>query len=72
MNLIDEWRVCYKYMSVQANAIGTALAVGYTSLYDQLKDNFPPRVMAAVTAAVFILGIIGRVVSQTKPDDEPK
>lgn len=71
MKLIEEWRVCYKYLSVQANSIGAALAVVYGSMYDQLKENFPPTVMAAVTAAVFVLGIVGRLVSQEKKEGAP-
>lgn len=70
MRLIDEWKVCYRYLSVQANGIGAAMMVGYSSMYEQLKENFPPKYMAAITAAVFILGIIGRLVSQEKKVSE--
>jgi len=70
MTLIEEWKQCWRLLSVQANAIGSAMAVGYASMYDQLKESFPPKYMMAITAAVFILGIIGRVVAQ-KPKDAP-
>jgi phosphoribosylformylglycinamidine (FGAM) synthase-like enzyme len=70
MKLINEWRKCWKFFSVQANALGGAITVGYVSLYDKLKDNFPAKYMVAITAAVFILGIIGRLVSQ-QPKDKP-
>ncbi len=70
MKLIDEWKSAWKFLSVQANSIGAAMAVGYASMYEQLKENFPPKYVAAITAAVFILGIVGRVVSQNK--DDPK
>lgn len=69
MTLIDDWHKCWKLLSVQANAIGSAAAVGYASMYEQLKETFPPQWMAALTAAIFALGIVGRVVSQQKPDD---
>lgn len=68
MRLIDEWKSAWRYMSVQANAIGGAITVGYVSLYDKLKDNFPPKYMVAITAVVFILGIVGRLVSQQPKD----
>lgn len=69
MTLIDEWKTCWKYLSVQANAIGVAISTGYAAMYDQLKEAFPPAYMAGLTGAVFLLGIVGRVVSQTKKDN---
>jgi len=71
MNLIDDWKSCLRLFSVQANTIGLAMTAAYSAMYEQLKDNFPPKIMAAVTAAVFVLGIVGRLVSQT-PKDDPK
>tara|TARA_R110000868_G_C10972514_1_gene770261 strand:+ start:1838 stop:2050 length:213 start_codon:yes stop_codon:yes gene_type:complete len=70
MRLIEEWKSAWRYLSVQANALGGAITVGYASMYDHLKENFPPKYMAAITAAVFVLGIIGRLVSQ-QPKDKP-
>ena len=72
MKLIDEWKACWKLFSVQANTIGGSLAVGYASMYDQLKENFPPKIMIFVTGVVFIVGIVGRVVAQKKPTKEKK
>lgn len=71
MNLIDEWKQCWRFLSVQCNGIGIAISATYASLYDQLKDNFPPRYMFAITGAVFVLGILGRLISQ-QPKEEPK
>ena len=64
--LIEDWRKAYKYLSVQANGIGLAIAGAYGAMYDQLKETFPPQWMAAVTGAVFAVGIICRVISQPK------
>lgn len=64
MKLINNWKQAWRFLSVQFNALGTTIAVTYASMYSQLKDAFPPEYMAGVTAAVFILGIIGRVKSQ--------
>jgi hypothetical protein len=64
MNLIEDWKQAGKFLSVQANAIGASLATGYLTLYDKLKENFPPKYMFAITVAVFVLGIIGRVIQQ--------
>ncbi len=69
MNLIADWKAGWKLLSVQANSIGAAIAVTYASMYEQLKDTLPPQYMAGITAAVFVLGIVGRLVSQTPKDD---
>ena len=68
--LIDEWRSAWKYVSVQANGVGIAISSTYGLLYEQLKETFPPKFMAGITALVFIAGIIGRLVSQTPKDKQ--
>lgn len=68
MKLIDDWKGCWKFLSVQAQALGVAISSTYAVLYDQLKDNFPPKYMIALTGAVFLLGIAGRVISQDKKE----
>lgn len=64
MNLIPEWRKAWRMFSVQAQAIGVALCAGYVQMYDQLKETFPPAWMAGLTAVIFAVGIVGRVVKQ--------
>lgn len=61
------WRTALRWFSVQAGILGTSISLGYMSMYDQLKETIPPQWMAGITASVFILGIIGRVVAQGKP-----
>lgn len=67
--LVEDWRKSWRWFSVQANAIGTALTLIYGSMYQQLKETFPPEWMTALTGAIFIIGIIGRVVYQPKTHD---
>lgn len=68
MNLIENWKSCLGLFSVQANSVGIAMSATYGLMFDQLKDTLPPKWMAIVTACVFILGILGRVISQTPKD----
>ncbi len=70
IKLIDEWKSCHKFISVRINAIGGAIAFAYASMYDHLKENFPPKYMVALTAIVFIAGIAGRLVSQNSSEKE--
>ncbi|MDE1998038.1 MAG: hypothetical protein KGI52_03810 [Burkholderiales bacterium] len=71
MKLIDEWHQAWKFLSVQANVLGGAMASAYATFYPQLKETISPSMMGYITGAVFALGIIGRVISQQpKPADE--
>lgn len=70
MKLIDEWRSCWKYLSVQANTLGVAITATYGSMYDQLKEVLPPRYMMIVVIGVFVSGIIGRLIVQTSKDGQ--
>ena len=72
MQLIENWRSAWKMFSVQANAIGSSLSLGYAGMYDQLKDNFPPKYMLTITAAVFILGFVGRLIHQEAVEEAKK
>lgn len=71
MKLIEEWRGCWKYLSVQANTIGVAITTTYGAMYDQLKETLPAKYMMLAVGGVFVLGIVGRLVSQA-PKDVPK
>lgn len=72
MKLIPDWHNAVKLFSVQANAIGAALASTYGLMYPQLRESIPPQWMAGITAAVFVAGIVCRVISQQpKEDDAP-
>lgn len=64
MKLIDNWKDAWKFISVQANVVGTAMLTTYVAMYDQLKNTIDPKLMAGVTIAVFVVGTIGRITNQ--------
>lgn len=73
MKLIDEWRTAWKFLSVQANLLGGAMASAYATFYPQLKDTISPSAMGYLTGVVFALGVLGRIISQQpKEADEEK
>jgi len=55
MKLINEWRTAWKFLSVQANVLGGAMASAYATFYPQLKDTISPAAMGYLTGAVFVL-----------------
>lgn len=64
MKLIHNWKRSLKFFSVQMNLLGTALSTGYATMYDKLKESVSPATMALVTGAVFVLGVVARVIDQ--------
>lgn len=67
--LIKGWQRAWKLLSVQAMVIGTGISMQYGLMYDQMKEVIPPKWMAIITGIVFVLGIVGRVVSQSKEEE---
>jgi hypothetical protein len=64
MKLIKDWKKAWKFLSVQLMAVGSAMSVTYAQLYDKMKDHVPPDKMMYIVLAVFVGGILGRVISQ--------
>ena len=69
MKLITNWRKCWKFLSVQLMAVGSAMSVTYAQLYDKMKDHIPPDKMMYIVLVVFVGGILGRVISQGLDND---
>lgn len=66
MKLVDDWKQCHKWFTQQSNAIAGAVAMTYATMYDNLKENFPPKVMMCVVGGVFFVNIFLRVIDQGK------
>jgi hypothetical protein len=66
MRLVEEWRSAWRWFSVQAMALTAAIQLSWTALPDDLKRHFPPRLLTAVSIALLLLGIGGRLVRQRK------
>lgn len=72
-HLIDEWKDCYKFLSVQVNLLGailmgTAQAIQdqWVTVPDDLKQYIPH--MNEIGMFIFIVGIIARIKKQGKKD----
>lgn len=70
MKLIHNWKRALRFFSVQMNLLGTALSTGYATMYDKLKETVSPATMAVITGAVFVLGVLARVIDQDMKEDD--
>lgn len=67
MKLVENWRKCYKWLSLHCMALALAFE-GVPSLKETLHDNFPAYA-DKIILWVLIIGIFGRFVNQTKSAD---
>lgn len=66
MRLVPEWRSAWRWFSLQAMVLVAALQGAWTALPDDLKAHVPARAVTAISIALLLLGIGGRLVKQRK------
>lgn len=64
MKLVDNARQSFRWFSVQAMVLAGAIQTAWLSLPPDLKARVPADWVDAVTIAVLVLGVIGRLVKQ--------
>lgn len=66
--IIDEWKKCYRFLSVQATAITGILAISYEYI-PEMKQYLPEGWFKYAVGAI----LLARVLKQNKKDEnEPK
>ncbi|HWA70358.1 MAG TPA: hypothetical protein VG821_11065 [Rhizomicrobium sp.] len=64
--LVENWRGAWRWFSLQAMALVVAIQGAWGAMPDDLKQHFPARAVTAVSVALLLLGIGGRLVKQRK------
>lgn len=63
MKLVDDWRKCWKWWSVQGLAVLAAAPVLYES-FPTMQGYLPPAWFHSIMGTLAFLAILGRVVKQ--------
>lgn len=71
MNLVEDWKDCWKWFSTRAMVIAGALQTTWLTMPEEFKADVPPTLVHWLTVAILIAGVIGRVVKQ-KETASPK
>jgi hypothetical protein len=71
MKLIEEWRLAWRWFSMQAMVAVAALQGGWAAVPDDLKQHFPARLVTSLSVGLLLLGIGGRLVRQPRKSDAP-
>lgn len=69
MNLVDDWKDCWRWFSTQAMAISVALQTAWLTMPENLKAEVPQNFVHWLIVAILIAGVIGRVVKQKGADE---
>ncbi len=65
--LISDWKLAYRFISVQCMALSAVLLATWATIPDDLKAVLPHRAVEGVAAALLVLGIGGRLIHQEPP-----
>ena len=64
MQLVDDWKRSLGWFSQQAFIAAGALQAVWLELPADLKGKVPPDAVHYLTAAILVLGFVGRLVKQ--------
>jgi hypothetical protein len=64
MRPIPDWRSAWRYYSTQAMIGAAALQGAWMAIPDDLRANVPDWTANAITGAILVFGIVGRLVDQ--------
>lgn len=68
MKLIDDWKLCLKWFSVQFPLVNTAFLGTWAMLPPKFQDALPVPVVIGIAIALIVLGVVGRLIDQSKKD----
>ncbi|MBZ7124641.1 DUF7940 domain-containing protein [Klebsiella grimontii] len=67
MKLVEDWKNAWRWFSMHALVLAGIIPTVWAELPPDLKSSIPPGTMGAITAVIAVCGIVGRLVSQSKP-----
>ena len=71
MKLVQDWRRCWRWFSVQAMVVAGAIQGAWLFIPADMKASVPDDWVRWMTLTLLVLGIAGRLVQQT-PQEPPQ
>ena len=69
MTLIPDWRQCWRWTSMHAMAGAIVVQGAWQVLDSDMRASIPAALVRGLTVGLLVLGIVGRLVDQTKKCD---
>lgn len=66
MKLVENWKRCYKWFSVQAMTLSSAALAGWNALPDDMRQAFDTKWIMIGASVLLVLGVFGRLIDQEK------
>lgn len=67
MKIVDDWKSAWRWFSMHALVLAGIIPTVWAELPPDLKTTIPPGAMSTITAVIAACGVVGRLVSQSKP-----
>ncbi len=69
IELVEGWRCAHKWVSTNCMVLAGALQGAWLYIPPDMKASVPPKLVAGVTIALLVLGVIGRMFKQGPAPD---
>jgi hypothetical protein len=69
--LVPDWRQAWRWFSVQSMALAGAVQATWVMIPEDMREAVPGAWVAGITAGILVLGVIGRLIDQSKPEERP-
>ncbi len=66
IKLVADWKSCYKWLSVNCMVLAAAFQGAWIYIPEDLRQAMPPGIVTAITVGLLFLGVVGRLINQTK------
>lgn len=70
LHFVENAKSAWKWFSVQAMVLAGAIQGAWLFVPDDMRSTLPPNAVQALTVALLVMGVAGRLVQQT-PKDKP-
>lgn len=68
LELVDDFKDCWKWLSTQCMTLAAAIQGAWLYIPDDMKQDLPHNILTGATIFLLALGVIGRLVKQGKTD----
>ncbi len=66
MRLVDDWKSCWKWLSVNCMILAGSIQGAWAAISDDMKQYIPHHLVTGLTIGLLVLGVIGRLIKQGK------
>lgn len=64
LKLVDDWRHCWRWLSVHFIAVSAALQIALLAMPADIRSYLPERLTQAVATALLVAAFMGRITAQ--------